>query len=329
VKQRARRAGSAARGVLAAAHRRARDPAVAVDRFRAELDRLDRELDDAIAKSRAGTGQGVVESWLSRLGFPGSQRADEFGLDRAFEDFVAPPFVFLYRHWWRVETRGLDNVPASGPALIVANHSGALFPYDGAMLKVALRFEHPAARELRPLVHDFVFRAPLLASLMTRVGGVRASPENGERLLRRGEVVAVFPEGLRGMQKRFAKRYRLQHFGRGGFAALALKTGAPIVPAAVIGAEETYPLLGTWEWPAKLLDLPYFPLTPTFPWLGPLGLVPLPSKWILRFGEPIDGDPLASDAADSESTQRLAEEVRETIQRMVDETLRERGAAFG
>ena len=329
VKQRARRLGSSARGAPAAARRRAPDPAVAVDRFRAELVRLDRELDDEIAKSRAGAGQGAVEGWLSRLGFPGSERADEFGLDPAFEEFVAPLFVFLYRRWWRVETRGLANVPESGAALIVANHSGAIFPYDGAMLKVALRLEHPAARELRPLVHDFVFRAPLLASLMTRIGGVRASPENAERLLRRGEVVAVFPEGLRGMQKRFTERYRLQRFGRGGFAALALKTATPIVPVAVIGAEEAHPLLGTWEWPAKLLDLPYFPLTPTFPWLGPLGLVPLPSKWILRFGEPIDRDRLAKDAADAESVHRLADEVRETIQKMVDETLRERGPAFG
>jgi 1-acyl-sn-glycerol-3-phosphate acyltransferase len=324
-----------------AARRRTPDPAGTVDWFQEELARLDRELDEEIAKSRPAQGRGVVESWLSRIGLPdpgsvletiarlrGSERADEFGLDPAFEEFVEPLFAFLYRRWWRVETRGLANVPDSGPALIVANHSGAMFPYDGAMLKVALRLEHPAARELRPLVDDFVFRAPFLASLMTRVGGVRASPENAERLLRHGEIVAVFPEGLRGMRKKFTQRYRLQRFGRGGFASLALKTATPIVPVAVVGAEEIHPLLGTWDWPAKLLGLPYFPLTPTFPWLGPLGLVPLPSKWILRFGEPMDSTRLAGDAADPVLVDRLTDEVRETIQEMVDETLRQRGSAF-
>ncbi len=255
-----------------AARRDEPDPATPVDRFQAELARLDRELDDEIVKSRGVKGRGVVEGWLSRLGrtdastfletiarLSDGEQADEFGLDPAFEEFVEPLFAFLYRRWWRVETRGLVNVPDSGPALIVANHSGAMFPYDGAMLKIALRLEHPAARELRPLVDDFVFRTPFLASLMARVGGVRASPENAERLLRHGEIVAVFPEGLRGMRKKFTERYRLQRFGRGGFVSLALKTATPIVPVAVIGAEEIHPLLGTWEWPAKLLGLPYFP----------------------------------------------------------------------
>jgi 1-acyl-sn-glycerol-3-phosphate acyltransferase len=341
-KQRARRAVTQAGRAPSAADRAAADPTRAVDWFQAELARLDHELDEEIVKTRGAQGHGLAQSFLSRLGqlhpgaaleaiarLRGSERADEFGLDPAFEELVEPLFAFLYRRWWRVEARGLANVPDSGPALIVANHAGAMFPYDGAMLKVALRMEHPAARELRPLVDDFVFRAPFLASLMTRVGGVRASPENAERLLRRGEVVAVFPEGLRGMRKRFTERYRLQRFGRGGFVALALKTATPIVPVAVIGAEEIHPLLATLEWPAKILGLPYFPLTPTFPWLGPLGLVPLPSKWILRFGEPMDCVRLAGDAANPVLVDRLTHEVRDTIQEMVVETLRERGPAFG
>jgi 1-acyl-sn-glycerol-3-phosphate acyltransferase len=317
------------------------DAAWTVDCFQAALARLDRELDDAIAKNRAARRHGVVDEWFARLGLPDradlvqaiarlgeSEPTDDFGLDPDFEEFVEPLFAFLYRRWWRVETRGLGNVPASGRALVVANHSGAMFPYDGAMLKMALRLEHPAARELRPLVDDFVFEVPWLASLMARVGGVRANQENAERLLRRGEIVAVFPEGLRGMRKKFADRYRLQRFGRGGFVSLALKTATPIVPVAVIGAEEIYPLLGTWEWPAKLLGLPYFPVTPTFPWLGVLGLVPLPSKWVLRFGEPMDLARRQGDAADPVFVDRLTEEVRETIQEMVGETLRERGPAF-
>jgi 1-acyl-sn-glycerol-3-phosphate acyltransferase len=323
------------------ARRDTADPAGTVDRFQAELARLDRELDEEIARSPV-QGRRAVESWLSRFGLPdpnrvletiarlrGSEPVDEFGLDPAFEEFVEPLFVFLYRRWWRVETRGLDKVPDSGPVLVVANHSGAMFPYDGAMLKVALRLEHPAARELRPLVDDFVFQAPFLASLMSRVGGVRASPENAERLLSHGEIVAVFPEGLRGMRKKFTERYRLQRFGRGGFVSLALKTAAPIVPVAVVGAEEIHPLIGTWDWPAKLLGLPYFPLTPTFPWLGPLGLVPLPSKWILRFGDPMRFGRLGAESDDPMLVDRLTHEVRATIQQMVDETLRERGSAFG
>jgi 1-acyl-sn-glycerol-3-phosphate acyltransferase len=316
-----------------------------IDAFQAELARLDRELEHVIHSSE-GSRPGLLDRWLALAGLPdlativgsvdrmnrirGSERADEFGLDPEFEELVKPLFVFLYRQWWRVDTQGLDRIPAHGAALLVANHSGTMFPYDGAMLKVALRVDHSAAREMRPLVDDFVFHAPFLASLMTRVGGVRACPENAERLLRRGDVVCVFPEGVRGMKKSFRERYRLQRFGRGGFVALALRTGAPIVPTAVVGGEEVHPLLGTWQWPAKLLGLPYFPITPTFPWFGLLGLVPLPSKWMIRFGEPIDlGKRFgAEDATDPVLVDRLTEEVRETIQDMVDRALQERGPAF-
>jgi 1-acyl-sn-glycerol-3-phosphate acyltransferase len=324
--------------------RRAADRTHRVDEFQAELGRLDRALEEAIRQSDAArAASAVVDRWLARLGLPdlttlldrfdrvrGSERVDEFGLDLEFEKMVEPLFVFLYRQWWRVDERNIDKVPAAGPALLVANHGGAIFPYDAAMLKVALRLEHPKARELRPLVDDFVFHAPFLASLMTRVGGVRACPENAERLLRRGELLGVFPEGVRGMKKRFGERYRLQRFGRGGFVTLALRTGAPIVPVAIVGAEEIHPLLGTWQWPAKLLGLPYFPLTPTFPWLGLLGLLPLPSKWLISFGDPIRlaGRYSAQDASDPVLADAITEEVRETIQTMLDETLLARGPAF-
>ena len=311
--------------------------------FAGAFARLDRELGAALDATPDARGPSAVArllewtdsiDWAAMLDrfdrIRGSERADEFGLDPEFEEAVAPLFTFLYRTWWSVVTHDVANVPATGSALVVANHAGALFPWDGAMLKVALRFEHPAARELRPLVDDFVFQTPFLASLVGRVGGVRACRENAERLLVKGELVAVFPEGIRGMRKPFRDRYRLQRFGRGGFVALALATGAPIVPVAIVGAEETHPLLGTWRWPAKALGLPYFPITPTFPWLGVLGLVPLPSKWSIRFGRPID---LArrygpEDAADPVLVDRLAEDVRETVQAMVNRDRKARGPAF-
>jgi 1-acyl-sn-glycerol-3-phosphate acyltransferase len=322
--------------------------------FRERLDELDRSLGEELRRRSAGApratirqaleaagqiasipalwGLGKIGGLVSRLDqLSSSERADEFGLDPEFEELVAPLFLFLYRRWFRVEVEGIDEVPASGPALLVANHSGAMFPYDGAMLKVALRIDHPAARELRPLVDDFVFQLPFAGSLMARVGGVRACPANAERLLGRGAVVSVFPEGLRGMQKPFQERYRLQRFGRGGFVTLALRTGAPIVPIAIVGAEEIHPLLGSVGWPAKLVGLPYLPLTPTFPWLGILGLVPLPSKWRIRFGAPIDLDRRhrGADPEDRALVDRITEDVRERIQDMLDEMVRDRRSVFG
>ena len=326
---------------VAPARRRERD---AVDELGERLSRLDGELEDAIRTSekprREGGWTELAASWnrlpdlrplLERLEeIRGAERSDDFGLDPQFQDLIAPLFAFLYRQWWQVRTKGVEQVPASGAALIVANHAGTMFPYDAAMLKMALRLEHPAARDLRTLVDDFVFRTPFLASAIARVGGVRACPENGERLLREGEVVAVFPEGIRGMSKPFRERYRLRRFGRGGFVSLALRTGAPIIPAAIVGAEEIHPLLGSLEWPAKLLGLPYLPITPTFPWLGLLGLVPLPSKWVIRVGSPIAlADRYEAEAADDPVLlDRITEEVRETIQDMLEEELHARGSAF-
>ncbi|MGH7823425.1 MAG: lysophospholipid acyltransferase family protein [Candidatus Binatia bacterium] len=329
--------------------RRARHGLRPVIAFQDRLRELDRALDRELRRPTADRGGApsvlaaageAVTGW-SRLGeivsflerferLRGSERADDFGLDPEFEDWIAPLFVFLYRRWWRVEARGLENVPAASGAMVVANHAGAMFPYDGAMLKVALRLEHPAKRELRPLIDDFVFRLPFFASFMARIGGARACPENAERLLRRGEIVGIFPEGVRGMKKSFRQRYRVQRFGRGGFVTLAVKTRVPIVPVAIVGAEEIHPLLGTLQWPAKLLGVPYVPLTPTFPWLGPLGLIPLPSKWIIRCGEPID---LAARyepdcAEDPVLVDRITEEVRQTVQSLVDGAVRERGPAF-
>jgi 1-acyl-sn-glycerol-3-phosphate acyltransferase len=156
---------------------------------------------------------------------------------------------------------------------------------------------------------------------MNRIGGVRADPANAERLLQKDELVAVFPEGEKGMGKLWKDRYRLQRFGRGGFVKLALRTGAPIIPVAVVGAEEAAPMLGKVTWFAKNIGIPWIPVTPTFPWIGPAGLLPLPSKWFIEFGTPIH---LEGDANDRLLVNKLADQVRTQIQTMVDGLLAKR-----
>jgi 1-acyl-sn-glycerol-3-phosphate acyltransferase len=250
-----------------------------------------------------------------------SEEVDEFGYDKRFTETVLPFFEFLYTVWWRVEALGVENVPRTGPALIVANHSGVL-PWDGIMINLAVRHEHPDRRACRMLALDMFALLPFLAPLLAQSGAVRANPENAERLLRKGELVGVFPEGVKGVGKRFKDRYKLARFGRGGFVRIALRTGAPIIPCAVIGAEEIHPAVARMDWVGKALGLPYVPITPTFPLLGPLGLIPLPSKWSIAMGEPIPMDGYGPDAAeDPMLVTRLSEEVRGTIQRMIDERL--------
>lgn len=254
-----------------------------------------------------------------------SSLVDEFGRDPVYMARYEPLLDFLYKVYFRVETSGLDHVPDTGRALLVANHAGTL-PYDAALITYAMRREHPARRDARPLVEDFVFHFPYLGTFINRIGGVRACPENAQMLLEQDEVIVVFPEGVKGVGKLYKDRYRLQRFGRGGFIKLALKTRAPIIPVAIIGAEDTNPMLGKVTWLAKSLGLPHIPITPTFPWLGPAGLAPLPSKWYMRFGEPIDvsADHTPSAADDRILVNKLADNVRSTIQQMVDETLAER-----
>lgn len=257
-----------------------------------------------------------------------SEETDEFGFDPKFADRVRPLFEFLYTIWWRVEAFGLRNVPAKGGALIVSNHSGVL-PYDGLMIKLALRHQHPARRECRMLALDMFALLPFLAPLLARTGDVRASQENGERLLRRGDLVGVFPEGVKGIGKAYKERYRLARFGRGGFVRLALRTGVPIVPCAVVGAEEIHPVMARADFVGKPLGLPYMPLTPTFPLLGPLGLIPAPSKWTIDFAPPLPMAGYGKDAADDPIlVNRLSEEIRARVQGMLDERLSERRSVW-
>lgn len=254
-----------------------------------------------------------------------AEEIDEFGFDPAYEERYRPLFDFLYRTYFRVEVDGVSAIPAEGRCLVVCNHSGGPIPYDGIMLRTALRREHPQGRELRWLAEDFVYYLPFAGTMMNRLGAVRACQENAERLLAAGKLVAVFPEGVKGIGKLYRDRYKLQRFGRGGFIRLCLRTRTPLVPCAIVGAEEANPLLYRFEHLTRALGIPYVPITPTFPALGPLGLVPAPTKWKMRFGEMIRFDAYGPEAAEDEIlVGRLAERVRGTIQELIDGTLAER-----
>jgi 1-acyl-sn-glycerol-3-phosphate acyltransferase len=258
-----------------------------------------------------------------------SDVVDEFGRDPMVAARIKPILDFFYDTYFRVEVAGLEHIPDTGRAIIVANHSGTL-PYDGALLMHAVRREHAHKREVRPLVEDFVFHFPYLGTFINRIGGVRACQENAERLLDEDQVVAVFPEGIKGIGKLYKERYRLQRFGRGGFVKLALRTGAPIIPCAIVGAEEIHPMMGKITWLARTFGAPYLPITPTFPLLGPLGLVPLPTKWTIRFGPPLDyGRRFGPEAqADRILVNKLSESVRTIIQEMIDDKLAARKSVF-
>jgi len=257
-----------------------------------------------------------------------SEETDDFGHDPRFAETIRPVFEFLYTVWWRVETSGIEHIPATGPALLVANHSGVL-PYDGMMVKLALQHNHPARRECRMLALDMFALLPFLAPMLAKNGEIRANPENAERVLRAGELVGVFPEGVKGVGKYFRTRYKLARFGRGGFVRVALRTGAPLIPCAVVGAEEIHPVVAKADWFGRPFGFPYFPITPTFPLLGLLGLVPLPSKWSIDFGDPLPVDRYGPEGADDPIlVNRLAEEMRSAIQKMIDGRLARRHSVW-
>jgi 1-acyl-sn-glycerol-3-phosphate acyltransferase len=263
---------------------------------------------------------------FARQRLAGEYEVDEFGFDPELNSAILMPAALaLYRDWFKVRLRGVDQLPATGPALVVANHSGVL-PLDAIMLQAGVYAEHPAHRNLRLLGADLVYELPGLAGLARRSGHTRASPDCADALLAAGELVGVFPEGFKGIGKPFSQRYQLQRFGRGGFARTAVGAGVPIIPCAIVGAEEIYPMIANSPQLARLLRVPYFPITPLFPWLGPLGAVPLPSNWIIEFGEPV---PTEGYAGDDEKIAELADQVRDTIQARLAELVTERGPAFG
>jgi 1-acyl-sn-glycerol-3-phosphate acyltransferase len=280
----------------------------------------------------------------------GAYALDEYGLDADLtESVLIPLFRTLYDRWFRVEVSGTEHLPGTGGALLVANHAGGLWAADAAMTAIAVHdhtvqtvHDHterepgetdpaggPPGRFLRMLAADLVFDTPGLGMLARKAGATLACNSDAERLLRAGELVGVWPEGFKGIGKPFRDRYTLQRFGRGGFVHAALRTGAPIIPVSIIGAEEIHPVLGNAKTLARILDLPYFPVTPTFPWLGPLGLIPLPSKWYIEFGEPIDTASYGSARADDPVLLfDLADQVRDTIQGTLHRLLLQRRSVW-
>ena len=263
----------------------------------------------------------VIEAIRSGYGDKAVRAQDnpDAGYDLAFVERTAPLLEFLWARYFRVRLLGIENIPDDGAALLVGNHSGGI-PYDGAMLLHGIRRDHPRHRRVRPLVANFAFRSGWMANVVARVGCVRASMENALPILARGELVAVFPEGLKGVGKLYRERYRLARFGRGGFVRLAREAQVPLLPIAIVGSEEIHPVIGKITRFAEPLGIPYIPITPTFPWLGPLGLLPVPTKWTIQIGAPIP----PPKPGDEDGTPRVAEDVRHAIDTMIADLLSQR-----
>ena len=264
---------------------------------------------------------------FTRRRIEGRFEVDDFGFDPELtERLLLAMLRPLAEKWFRIEVRGLENIPAEGGALVVSNHSGTL-PVDALM--TIFEVHEKTGRFLRPLGADLVFRLPVVAPMARRLGATLACQADAERMLTSGELVGVWPEGFKGIGKPFSERYKLQRFGRGGFVSAALRTGVPIIPLSVVGAEEIYPIVGNPPTLARLLNIPYIPITPLFPLLGPLGMVPLPSKWLLEFGEPVRTDEFdENEAEDPMLVFNLTDQVRETIQQTLFTLLLERESVF-
>jgi 1-acyl-sn-glycerol-3-phosphate acyltransferase len=297
-----------------------------------------REIDARRGTSTIGGPPGAPNELAQRISaiadfvskrLSGDYAVDEFGFDPQFNDALVMPLLrFFFKNWFRVEVSGVENLPKNGAGLLVANHAGTL-PFDGLMLSVAVHDHHPNNRDLRLLAADMVFDMPMMGPIARKAGHTMASTVDAHRLLVGGELTAVFPEGYKGLGKPFKDRYKLQRFGRGGFVSAALRTKAPIIPCSIVGSEEIYPMITDVKLLARVLGLPYFPITPLFPLAGPVGLVPLPSKWHITFGEPIETAGYDESAADDPMvTFDLTDQVRETIQQTLYQLLTKRRNMF-
>lgn len=284
-------------------------------------------FDDA---ARADLEQ-AIRSLLAfmRRRLSGDYPIDDYGFDQDLTEHVVMPLSRpLYQRWWRVRTLGITHVPDTGGALLVANHAGTL-PFDAVMTKLSVYDEHPRRRHVRELAADLALKAPVIGPLARKTGNTLANADDAVNLLHAGELVGVWPEGFKGIGKPYRDRYKLQRFGRGGFVEVAMRAGVPIIPVATIGSEEIYPIVANIKPLARLLGVPYFPLTWQFPLLGPLGLVPLPSKWVIEFGDPIHTEQYGKEAADDPMLVfEITNRVRDTIQQMIYRNLMGRRSIF-
>ena len=264
---------------------------------------------------------------FARRRVTGDYPIDDFGFDRDLTENVLLKILQpLFDRWFRVDQTGIENIPAGGSCLLVSNHSGTV-PVDALMMKYGV-FE-ATGRHVRLLGADLVFQMPIISELGRKSGSTLACEEDTTRLLRSGECVGVFPEGFKGVGKPFRERYKLQRFGRGGFVEVAIRNGTPIIPVAIVGAEEIFPIMYNFKPLARLLGFPYFPITPTFPWLGALGAIPLPSKWIIEYGEPIETSHIDPEAAnDPMFVFNLTDQVRDAIQQTLYKNLMHRRSVF-
>lgn len=289
--------------------------------------------DDPYAQPTPATAEEAGDPRLLRELIPVAEpgrELDDWGRSERVFSLMEPLLNFYYRYWFRVEAEGLDNVPSEGGALLVSNHSGAL-PPDAPMIMQAIRNEHPSPRPLYMLGENWFKGYPGVGMLANKIGMVSAHPANAQRLLGdEGRLVLVFPEGQKGTRKLYWQRYRLRRFGRGGFVKTALRAGAPVVPVAVIGAEEAMPIFAHVPMLQRLTGLIYFPVNHAFPHMGlAAGLFYMPAKFKIRFLEPIHFDGYApEDADDIELVQSLAEGIRERIQREVDDLISARTSVW-
>ncbi|WP_135458467.1 lysophospholipid acyltransferase family protein [Mycobacterium sp. DL99] len=334
---------SAARRAAARSDSARRHPSVLADpgsrasaeQIAAVVREIDQRRSSASGHSPADDGPSELVKGIAavsefvRTRMTGEYPVDDFGFDPHITNAIFLPLLrTFFRSWFRVEVSGIENLPESGAALVVANHAGVL-PFDGLMTQVAVHDHHPGHRDLRLLAADLVFDLPMVGAAARKAGHTMACATDAHRLLANGELTAVFPEGFKGLGKNFKDRYKLQRFGRGGFVSAALRAQAPIVPCSIVGSEEIYPMMADVKLLARLLGLPYFPVTPLFPLAGPLGLVPLPSKWHIQFGEPIETADYEEGAADDPMiTFELTDQVRETIQHTLYQLLAGRRNMF-
>ena len=273
----------------------------------------------------------LVDGLRSRLATLGMREwtveVDDFGLDRDLVQRAEPLLDWMQSVYWRIDVVGSEHLPEGSPALFVANRAGIL-PWDGLMLSHVIRGLAPRFGRPRHMLADWLMTLPFVQSFVTRMGGVRACRENADRLLRTGRSVIAFPEGAKGATKTFRERYRLKRFGRGGVVRAAIENGVPIVPVGLVGPEEAHPVMFKSHRVARAVGLPFLPITPTFPFLGPLGAVPLPTKWVMVFGEPMT-PPFSTDAtAEALVISRATASLRERIQALVEIGLDRRASVW-